>query len=233
MSVYKACKKSIVTMELLPDSKTNEHRSGVVNADFTKFRTDKVKVLSIFNITTNEEMDEDISNYISNFVYKVGTIIETGFDDIYVVCGRGIHYYKTYEAALSWYYENNPNDIEKHKFSGKLEGWDENGLKNYKYNYKNGLLDGKQEFGRHELNYKNGEKDGKQEMWYSDGSKGYIHNYKDGKYEGKQETWHYNGQKQYEHNYKDGKMDGKQEYWFPSGNKCYEDYYKDGKKQSN
>ena len=106
--VYKACENSVITLELLSDSRTNEERY-VVNPAYAKFRTNKAKVLLIANPETGEEMDQDRSHYDSEFIYNAGKTIETDFDsdfdnDINSVCGKGIHYYKTVEGALSWYY---------------------------------------------------------------------------------------------------------------------------------
>ncbi len=84
---YKACRNSIVTLELLPDSRTNEARTDVVNPNFAKFRTNKAKVVSIVNPGTEEEMTADISEYDKRFSYEVGGIVSADFDsDLETVC---------------------------------------------------------------------------------------------------------------------------------------------------
>ena len=231
--IYKACKNSIVTMELLARSGTNETRSGIIDPNYAKFRTDKVKVVSIINVKSGEMMSEDVSNYARNFIYRVGKIIscrDYDFDD--TVCSRGIHYFKTYEAALSWYYRNNP--VVK-RTNGTDIGWYASGQKEYELNYKDGKQDGKEESWyrngqkRYKWNFKDRKQDGKQESWFDNGQKWYEGNYKDGNKDGKQERWYNeNGQKWYEENYKDGKPDGKHIGWYQNGAKEYERNYKDG-----
>ena len=201
ITVYKACANSIVTLELLSDSVTNEQRKGVINSDLAKFRTNKAKVVSIVNPETKEQLNDDCSKYYPLFVYKdyplfvykVGEVIETGFDrNVDEVCSRGIHYFKTYEAALSWYYQDHK------KTNGKYTEYYDNGQKQC------------------EWNYKDRKKEGKQEGWYENGQKQYERNYKNGAHEGTEKGWRHNGEKNYEHNYKDGKLvEKKREGIFP------------------
>ena len=162
--IYKACRNSIVTMELCEDSVTNEDRNGIYDPLHAKFRTNKVKVISIIDPITKNIMEEDRSINDKTFIYKIGEIIiENRYSpDINEICSEGIHYFKTYEAALSWYYLNISNEIEK---NGTYYGWHENGQKGY------------------ERNYKDGELDGLCQGWYKNGQKWYEHNYKDGKLE--------------------------------------------------
>ncbi len=102
--IYKACKNSIVTLELLSDSITNEDRDGVVDSNSAKFRTNKARVVTIVNPLTGEKMDKDRSIHDSTFIYTVGNIVRGRFDsNINEVCSSGIHYFKTYDAALDWY----------------------------------------------------------------------------------------------------------------------------------
>ncbi len=227
--IYKACKNSISTLELLPDSRTNEHREYVVDPNFAKFRTNKAKVVSIVHPETKEQLDKDYSMYDPTFRYTVGQVIETTFDhNINKVCAPGIHYFKTYDAALSWYYRY------QEKISGKYIGYYENGQKERKYNYTDGQKEGKQlgwysdgqkEF---EKNCKNGQEEGKHEWWYKNGQKECEYNYTDGQKEGKHEEWYDNGQKRFEHNYINGQPEGKCEGWYKHGQKEYECNYKDG-----
>ncbi len=227
--VYKACANSIVTLELLPDSLTNENRSDVTNSDFAKFRTNKAKVVSIVNPETKEWLAEDCSNHYPLFVYKVGEVIETKYDsDINKVCSWGIHYFKTYVAAFGWYHIGRPGT------NGKQIVYHDDGQKAYEYNFKDGQPEGKQEVwyenGQKEYKqyYKDGQLEGKQFSWHENRQKRYEHNYKDGLKEGKQEEWYDNGQKRREESYKDGKADGEHEGWYKNGQKAYEDNYRNG-----
>ena len=238
--VYKACKKSIVTLQLLPDSITNESRRFVVDPDHAKFRTNKAKVIKLVNPSTNESLDQDVSIHDSNFIYTVGTIVSTHFDpNLDKVCRKGIHYYKTYEAALSWYYGMTGNNYT----TGTYRGWYESGQKQYESNYKDGKKDGKEEWypdgkqegwyengqKKYEDNWKAGKKDGTYREWYENGQEKCEVNYKKGKMDGKEKRWYEDGQKRCEWNYKDGKEDGKQESWYQNGQKKQESNYKDEK----
>ncbi len=196
--ICKACQNSIVILELFPDSITNEHREGIFHSDFAKFRTNKAKVCSIVNPETKVRMKKDYSIYDPSFVYTVDDLIEATFNPVIdSVCAGGIHYFKTYDAALSWYYHYGDHK----KTNGKYIGYHENGRKKYEENYKDGKMEGKQE------------------EWYKNGQKQYDGNYKNGKKDGKHEWWYENGQKIYEENYKDGKRVGKHKGWYENGQK--------------
>ncbi len=188
MKIYKACQNSIVTMELYEDSLTNEKRKDVFDSLHAKFRTNKVKVISIIDPDTKIKMDEDRSIHDESFIYKIGqTITESNYySNINEICAAGIHYFKTYEAALSWYYRNTSDKIKK---NGTYIGWRENGQKFYERIYKDGKLHGLCQ------------------EWYSNGQKECEDNYKDGKLDGLCQYWYY-GEKQkcYEKNYKDGEL---------------------------
>ena len=141
MFVYKACQKSIVTLELLKDSVTNESRPDVVDSNHAKFRTNKVKVVQIKNVKTCESMKSDNSFHDKNFKYSVGKIItEPTFEpDLNQVCGGGIHYFKTRETALSWYHSYYNHYTRP---DGLDEWWYENGQLNRRCNYKDGERNG-------------------------------------------------------------------------------------------
>ncbi len=135
---YKACRNSIVTLELLEDTKTNEKRYGVVDDKHAKFRCDKAIVIDITNVKTGEKMEIDVSFYDASFNYILGEVVKTGFyKNLNVVCRGGIHYFKTKEAALSWFYNDN------YYPDGKLTTWRENGQKLSEGTYKNGKKHGK------------------------------------------------------------------------------------------
>ncbi len=103
--VYKAGQKSIVTLQLLPDSATNESRENIHNSDHAKF-----KVIKLVNPLTNESIDSDSSFFDSTFIYRKGEIVlSTQFDpNLNEVYGKGIHYFKTYKAALFFCIMNLP-----------------------------------------------------------------------------------------------------------------------------
>src|SRR5579872_6315550 len=64
--VYKLCnnnhyrveRKWLVVLKKLDDTITNEHRTGIVNDYFAKYRANKLKVIKIFDIT-----NPDITRY--------------------------------------------------------------------------------------------------------------------------------------------------------------------------
>lgn len=232
MKVYKASKNAIITLELLPHSKTNEKRVDIVNSDYAKYRTNKALVVSIINPITNIKLTEDRSIYDNNFVYRVGEIVIEKYynEDINDVCIYGIHYFKTYEAALSWYYEHHD------KKDGNYIGWYDNGRKYYESNYVNGKKHGKQyrwyNNGQlnYEYNYIDGKKHGEQYCWYDNGFKRYECNYIDGEKHGKQHGWFFSGRKEYEVNYFYGKLHGKQKYWSDQNIIIEENYVLDVKK---
>jgi len=139
MSRYKACRNSIVTLELLEDTKNNEKRYNVVNDKHAKFRCNKALVVNIVKVKTGEKMENDVSFYNDEFKYRLGEVVKTGFyKNLNVVCAGGIHYFKTKKAALSWFYNQNNNYPD-----GKITTWRENGQKLSEGTYKNGKQDGK------------------------------------------------------------------------------------------
>ncbi len=206
---YKACRKSIVTLELLDDTINNEKRDGIVNYKYAKFRCDKVKVISITEVKTGEKINSDISIFDENFLYNLGNVIANYFNEnLNEVCTRGIHYFKTKEAALSWFYTQKNQKIP----DGKWIKYHENGRK------------------RREGTYKDGKLDGKWLGWHENGHKFFDGTDKDGKFNGKWIYWWDNGQKRSEGTYKDGKLDGKLVDWYSNGEKNTEEIYKDGKR---
>jgi len=171
---YKACRNSIVTLELLVNSKTNEKRDGVVDYNYAKFRCDKAKVINIVNKKTGKTMKNDVSIIRLAFVYTLGEIVKADFNEnLNEVCAMGIHYFKTKEAAVVWFYRQNDEKFP----DGKWISWRENGQKFTEGTYKNGKAHGKcigwRENGQKlsEGTYKNGKKHGKCTQWAPDGNK--------------------------------------------------------------
>ena len=157
---YKACRNSIVTLKPLIDTINNELKEDIADPLHAKFRCDKIHVISIINVKTNEEMNQDKSIYDESFIYKTGEIVScNNFDNnINIVCGKGIHYFKTEEAALSWFYQNTSYSFQ----NGKMTCWHDNGNKKYEVSYKDGKRDGTWTWW-----YKNGNKEWK-ERWNMD-----------------------------------------------------------------
>ncbi len=81
----------------------------------------------------------------------------------------------------------------------------------------------------YKYNYKEGKLNGIQKDWYENGQLRCEFNYKEGKEEGIQKEWYENGQLWYEDNYKEGKQDGIQKSWYENGQLHYKMYYKNGK----
>ena len=102
MSRYKAILPShICEVMLFPESKTTESRV-VENSSTAKYKTNKLKVLSIYNIETNlYEGDNFIgkSYFDHSFTYKKGEIKEMSD---WTENSNGIYYFITYESAVNW-----------------------------------------------------------------------------------------------------------------------------------
>lgn len=153
--VYKLCNNNfygknsqrewLVIMEKLPDTITNESRTGVINPLCAKFRADKLKVTAIINVNTLCTIDS-ITNYYSQInhppwriaapiflateylvletTYTVGEIaIPNSFDsNLSKVCTSGIHYFRSIEPAF--YYRDSPPG-----FKGLWPTWSDNGVR--------------------------------------------------------------------------------------------------------
>ena len=226
---YKACKNSIVTLELLNDTKTNEKRKDVFDSRYAKFRCNRAKVINITNVKSGKNIEKDHSIYSPWCHYQVGEIVKTNFDtDLNKICSEGIHYFKTEEAALSWFYKRCMKNLP----DGNLTSWYENGRKDSEGSCKNGKAHGEwiewYEDGPKfsEGTYKDGNRDGKWIRYHENGKKKQEGTYKNGEHDGKWIYWHENGQTRSEGAYKNGKV-GKWTYWDDTGNKCYEFIYTD------
>ena len=231
MNVYKACRKSIVTLQLLPDSVTNESREGVVDPLHAKFRTNKVRVISMVQPFTKELITKDTSLRDHSFIYKIGEIVQTTFDDdINEVCASGIHYFKTEETAVSYYVLH--KNIKTP--DGTWREWYASGQPESEMTYKNGTLDGiwrwwyENGYRKSEGTYKNGKPDGTWREWYDSGQMKSEGNYKNGEPNGTWKYWYESGQLEYEHIYKNGELDGIWRRWYESGQMEYEKTYKNG-----
>ena len=165
---YKACRNSIVTLELLDNTKTNENRKDVVDDRYAKFRCDRAIVIDIVNVETGKTMKADVSIYDDSFYYILDGVVKTRFNENNKVCAEGIHYFKTKEAAVSWFY------LDTDLSNGKITYWYESGQKKSEGTYKDGI------------------RDGKYISWFSNGEKKSEGTYINGKFHGKR-THYYNG----------------------------------------
>ena len=99
-------KPVIITLELLPDSKTNENRVLLPdqNTNYTKNRASKIKVLKIED-TDGNTYENAYSDYDHSFKYQIGEIVKVDdFNDgnLQTECTTGIHYFKSYRGALAY-----------------------------------------------------------------------------------------------------------------------------------
>ena len=84
---------------ILEDSKRS-------SATSRKCRCDKAKVLSIESLDGEEKFTEVESDYDSNFIYKVGEVIEVNnfCEDRWEECAAGIHFFITRQEAIGYFY---------------------------------------------------------------------------------------------------------------------------------
>jgi hypothetical protein len=87
----------------------NESRSSVVNSDLAKFRCNGLLVVSIFDLVSNMELNSILhkSKIRGTRIftkYKVGSIVKPNYFDRYLenVCGEGIHYFLSVQAAKDY-----------------------------------------------------------------------------------------------------------------------------------
>lgn len=94
---YKKAKNCLIKLLILEDSKRS-------SATSIKCRCDKAKVLDIINLKTDEKIDRIESDYDSNFVYKVGEIVQVDdFDENrWNECTTGIHFFMNKENAIEY-----------------------------------------------------------------------------------------------------------------------------------
>lgn len=119
--VFKSCcREWIVVMEKLPDTITNETRTNIDDVLIEKYRANKLRVLLIFNKFDPTETKMEIFNSVyskKKIKYKVGHIVSVNdFDNYdYIVCGAGIHYFKSIIPAFSYELD--------FVFDNRLSGW--------------------------------------------------------------------------------------------------------------
>jgi hypothetical protein len=136
-TVYKSCNNYIVSLEKLPDTKTNEERP-VHDKNHAKFRADKLKVVKI-----EHKLNKTSINLITNSsfkgkekIYEVGKVVNVDDfnENIYDTYASGIHYFLTSETAFAYEFTI-PSD-----YSGKISYWESDGMENSYTVYKNGKV---------------------------------------------------------------------------------------------
>lgn len=241
--VYKRCnngvgtqRKWLVIMEKCDDTVTNEDRKNVVEKKYAKFRANKLKVVEIINTINGISEDQivNVSDHGFPLLYKVGSVVECDeFNkNIDVVCGGGIHYFKTFIAA--YYYDYS---IFEHWYSGKWLSWYDNGRIQYESFFNNGILNGSwKTFCENgsvccdEKEYKDGLLNGTRTVRYINGDKQLEENYDLGHLEGSYTKWYQNGEKREEGFYESGTKNGLWTIWFSNGKKNKEGRYKNREK---
>lgn len=95
---YKKAKQKIIKLEIPEDAKRT-------SATCRKCRCNKAKVLGIYDYERNLLEDKEIASDIdSNFIYRVGEIVEVkDFDeDRWHECSTGIHFFINFEEAVNY-----------------------------------------------------------------------------------------------------------------------------------
>jgi antitoxin component YwqK of YwqJK toxin-antitoxin module len=161
----------------------------------------------------NGENDYQYTNYYSN-----GQPKESG----HMLDGK-------LTGTLTTYYTNGvPKSIipvnSEQKINGEVTVNFDNGIENFKLNYKNGKQkDGEQVvYNRsggidHKMTIKNEQRDGEYLEYYSNGSLIYKGKYKDGKKDGNWKKYYINGQLEEDFNYTDDKKNGSCKEYFDNG----------------
>src|SRR5580692_5246112 len=133
--VYKLCRdnlsddahrKWLVILQKLDTTETNELRTNITNKDHAFFRANRLKVIEIIDVDNPDISKKFIVNEYKFLEtrYEVGNITEPDqySDDINIIYGGGIHYFKT--PITAFHYRNIPEN-----FSGYWIEWYDNGQK--------------------------------------------------------------------------------------------------------
>ena len=149
---YKMCRdRRLVTLKITGE--TNEDRPGVVDRQHAKFRTSSAIVVFIERVDAEGEFAADpsccdisfataTSLYDKSFVYYFGKeITDTKFHNTPPdeVCGRGIHYFLTREAAFHYSHS-------LYYYTGVAFEWRDDGTLESKHELVNGIHCGVCEF---------------------------------------------------------------------------------------
>ncbi len=226
---YKKCGNYIVKMKKLPDTRTNETRTGVIDRKHAKFRADKLFVVSIEHETTGEKIDEIENTFYEEkvcYIVSQEVSVEDYDPDLNRVCTTGIHYFLSRESAFYW-------NIAKVK-DGQYYKWYENGQKNEECTYRDGVKHGpyhswyENSQKEEECTYINSEKHGLYRSWYKNGKKMEECTLNNGVIDGKYYRWLKSGQKVEECTYQYGIRDGQYYRWLRNGLKVKDYTYKNG-----
>ncbi len=171
--IYKGCGDYIVVMKLLEDSITNESRKDIININYAKHRTNKVKVILIIHKFTLDAVDNVENSYHEKKLkYTTNEIIEEKDYDMELnnVCSAGIHYFKTIEC--SFYFT-----LIRELYTG-----------HYILRHDNGQM-------YIECDYSDGKINGHYTRWYVNGQTSNECDYTDGEINGHYIEWYKNNQK--------------------------------------
>ena len=99
-SYYKSCGEYIVILKKCIDTKCNEDRLNVYDAENASYRANKMLIYDIIHKLDNTQNIDKI--YISNILYEKHKIIECiNYNiDSNMIYADGIHYFKNFKRAL-------------------------------------------------------------------------------------------------------------------------------------
>ena len=195
----------LVTLVIL--GKTNEKRAGVKDPEYAQFRTSRARVINIKNFNDSDITYEDATSVFDpEFIYHVGDEVFPKLDyDTNLpnqVCGNGIHYFTTKDAARDYFGRYDKRD-------GEYKEWSDNGQLEDRGAYRNGKQHGEREiwYSNGHLSvqstFRDGHKHGVSTLWSENGKMSSLYTYRDGIWEGKYISNYDNGQTYCRGNYKD------------------------------
>lgn len=216
--VYKLChnktkkgegdRKWLVILKKLEETQTNEDRAFVSDTNCAKFRANSLKVIKIINTTKPNFIKTKIVNVCRDIEteYKVGDIVEPHLYeyDKNVICGGGIHYFKTLEPA--YFYGKCIQNV----ITGPLREWYDNGQL---------YIKGQRE---------NGKEEGEWIEYYENGNIREKTQYNNGEIVGERTAWHQNGIMKSCGEYKYGAKTGEWNYWDDGGKILHKGQYLNG-----
>lgn len=135
----KCCDDRIVKLEILGEN--NEGRSGIVDRKYAKFRCEQVLVLDIYHSETKEKFQSATTYYDKYFEYTLLSVAKPHNYDTNIdkVCGEGIHYYLSEEAAI---HHNIYMSCVVFETDTQFTSYNDNGGISAEYNMLNGEIHG-------------------------------------------------------------------------------------------
>jgi antitoxin component YwqK of YwqJK toxin-antitoxin module len=230
--VYKSAQNTIVTLGLPPFSKTNFDRSGVKDDKYACFRVKCADVLKIEDKQDGTSLTKITSDFNSDFIYKVGQrIVVNDYDeDIEKVAGKGIHVFKSKEAALY-----HGHFIPSSTITYRYVCFGNDGAKVYSTEFKNGVKHGEEIWYYHTGNvwqkhlYSAGLYHGMCEIFNDRGDTVWICYFNNGKKEGIEKQFDFNTLVCiYQCHFKDGEKEGSEIYYNSKGERTFEMLYENG-----